>query len=259
MQCLISDEESPVTSSPEDLETSRLKVSPNLRTASCTCLGPHFYPFNLKTPTLLKTLHLNLHLLKIILNLPDLSNSYGSSSNVESAEGDGEQDRHTRREGPCLLLVSPGLKKCLKPLGPLNWFEAREPFSFQLPKVMLFCFMSTNTAARASSKQYGACCGSWDSYRDHCGFAIKLLSAISEFIVLIVFTWLLDAHALPRGCPHSLAPVIIFQRDRCPSLPTVQPHQKLICSQVSRKEEEEFIPKSTAYLDKTQRNFVLAH
>lgn len=95
--------------------------------------------------------------------------------------------------------------------------------------------------------------------RDHCGFAIKLLSAISEFIVLIVFTWLLDAHALPRGCPSSLAPVIIFQRDRCPSLQTVQPHQKLICSQVSRKEEEEFIPKSTAYVDKTQRNFILAH
>lgn len=95
--------------------------------------------------------------------------------------------------------------------------------------------------------------------REHCGFAIKLLSAISKFIVLIVFTWLLYAHALPRGCPYSLAPVIIFQRDRCPSLQTVQPHQKLICSQVSRKEEEEFILKSTAYLDKTQRDFILAH
>lgn len=73
--------------------------------------------------------------------------------------------------------------------------------------------------------------------REHCGFAIKLLSAISKFIVLIVSTWLLCAHVLPRRCPYSLAPVIIFQHDRCPSLQTVQPHQKLICSQVSRKEE----------------------
>lgn len=73
--------------------------------------------------------------------------------------------------------------------------------------------------------------------REHCGFVIKVLSAISKFIVLIVFTWLLSAHVFLHWGPYSLAPVIVFQRDRCLSLQTVQPHQKLICSQVSRKEE----------------------
>ena len=42
---------------------------------------------------------------------------------------------------------------------------------------------------------------------EHCGFVIKLLSAISKFIVLIVFTWLLHCTCLIsrmslKSCPR---------------------------------------------------------
>lgn len=132
------------------------------------------------------------------------------------------KERHTTCI--CRLPLSPRFKKCLQPLGPLNWFEATVIyFSITRSHANFFSWLSTHPVGwpdicNVSSKQNGTHCSSWINSREHCGFAIKLLSAISKFIVLIVFTWLLCAHVLPRGRPYSHAPVIIFQqRPNCPT------------------------------------------
>lgn len=113
------------------------------------------------------------------------------------------------------------------------WFEAGEPFTFRSPKATLFLLAIHKrywtslilTIPPASKMQLApAAVATGINSREHCGFAIKLLSAISKFIVLIVFPWPLCAHVLLRWCPDSLAPAIVFQCDRCLSLQTVKPH-----------------------------------
>ena len=138
--------------------------------APCIYLLPRFYPCSLKTPTLSQNTALESLLVKNqFLSLRNLSNSHCSSLNGQSAEGDGGQGRHSSRDRPCLLPLPPRLMKCLKPQGSLNWFEATESFTFQLPKVMqafLLDIHKHNSAGphihNASSKQYGTLCSSWD-------------------------------------------------------------------------------------------------
>ena len=181
-------------------------------------------------------------------SLPNLSNSRCFSLNGAGRKGAGEEERILAGKRALPPLSLHRFKKCLKPPRTPTWVWGCRVVYFSITKSHASCFtwypqtlQPRPDIYNPSSKQKAICTRPASvagiNGQEHCGFVIKLLSAISKFIVLITFTWLLPAHVLLGGQPHSLAPVIIFQCDGCPSLPTVQPHPKLICSRVSRKEE----------------------